>query len=81
MVRGGYTVREVADLLGVTPQRIRTLAKRRNVGQKVSTPGHGGVRWVFSQRDLKKLKPGKPGYPKGRPRRRRQDTDTEPEAA
>lgn len=52
-----YSSQQVAAHYGVTQRRINTLALERGVGTLV------GNRRVFSQQDIRALKPGKPGNP------------------
>jgi hypothetical protein len=54
-----YSTREVAARLGVVEQRVRQLARRLGVGQRV------GPVWVFTPADLARLqarnrRPGRP---------------------
>lgn len=44
------TTSEVADRLGVSPRRIRALAKSRKLGQQISR----GT-WLFTEADIEKL--------------------------
>jgi hypothetical protein len=45
------TTREIASQLGISPRRIRQLAKSRKVGSQLSDDT-----WVFTIDDLEKLK-------------------------
>lgn len=49
---------EMADRLGVTPDRVTQMARERGIGEQV-----GGI-WVFSPEDEKKLKRRPSGRPK-----------------
>ena len=70
MIRHRYTftVKEVAKIYGtsgpygvipLSQRRIRTLAQGRGIGTKV------GGKLLFTKADVKALKPGKNGRPKG----------------
>ena len=52
-----YDTREVAALLGISPQRVRALAKSREVGFKV------GNAWAFDRLDLEAMRERRPGRP------------------
>ena len=53
-----YTAAAIADKYNISRRRVYALATSRNVGKQLS-----GV-WVFSEKELKELEPGKPGRPK-----------------
>jgi len=55
-----YTTRQVAEMLGVTPRRVRQLAISRNVGTKIG--GQRGL-WLFSPEDVDAMR----SRPVGRP--------------
>jgi len=51
---------EVAEILKLSPRRVRALAQRRQVGRKMPWG------YEFSGEDIKKLRPGPYGRPSGR---------------
>jgi len=53
------TTRDVAAILGITPQRVRMLAQARGVGQQIER----GI-WLFRPEDVERLRPGPRGRPK-----------------
>lgn len=54
-----FTTQQVADLLGVSPQRVRQLSQERNIGRKF------GRDLAFTQSDIDALKSRRPvGRPK-----------------
>ena len=53
-----YTAAEIATKYNISRRRVYALATNRNVGKQLS-----GV-WVFSEKEVKELEPGKPGRPK-----------------
>ena len=61
MSRPIYNVKHASSVYGISERRIRYLAQLRGIGTKV------GGSLVFTAGDIKRLKPGKNGYPKGRP--------------
>lgn len=57
-----YSTNEAATRLGIDPSRVRRLAERYGIGQKI-----GPRAWVFTDGDLDRLRSistGKPGRPK-----------------
>ena len=52
-----YTAQEVAVLVNTSEKRIRVMATKRGVGQKIGKLGM----WAFSKNDIGKLKPGPMG--------------------
>ena len=63
MTRPINNVKHASSIYGISERRIRYLAQLRGIGTKV------GGSLVFTGGDIKRLKPGKNGYPKGRPRK------------
>ena len=63
MTRPIHNVKHASSIYGISERRIRYLAQLRGIGTKV------GGSLVFTGGDIKRLKPGKNGYPKGRPRK------------
>lgn len=53
------TTADVADRLGLTPSRVRALARSRGVGRRV------GRDWLFDASDLERLRERKAGRPVG----------------
>ena len=53
-----YTAAEIATKYNISRRRVYALATSRSVGKQLS-----GV-WVFSEKDIGKLEPGKTGRPK-----------------
>lgn len=53
---------DVAEHYKISNRRVRKIASTRNIGTKV------GGRLLFTKQDVKALKPGKIGYPRGKPR-------------
>ena len=53
-----YTANQVATKYNISRRRVYALATSRNVGKQLS-----GV-WVFSEKDMRQMEPGKPGRPK-----------------
>jgi hypothetical protein len=45
------------NILKISSRRVRALAVRRKVGTKIPNG------WLFTQADIEKLRPGKPGRP------------------
>lgn len=58
-----YTTYDVAWVYNISIRRARYLAQLRGIGTKI------GGQVCFTMKEVTALKPGKPGYPKGRPRR------------
>jgi hypothetical protein len=57
------TVEDVAARLGVTPQRVRAIAKaRHHLGIGWQVPG--SRTWLFRPQEVELLRPGRPGRPK-----------------
>jgi len=67
MGRPIYCVKCAAEKYGISERRIRYLAQLRGIGTKV------GGSLVFTGGDIKRLKPGKNGHPKGRPRNKEKE--------
>ena len=67
MSRPIHNVKYASAVYDISERRIRYLAQLRGIGTKV------GGSLVFTGGDIKKLKPGKNGYPKGRPRGKKWD--------
>jgi len=63
MSRPIYNVKHASSVYGISERRIRYLAQLRGIGTKV------GGSLIFTGGDIKRLKPGPNGYPKGRPRK------------
>jgi hypothetical protein len=59
-VRDLLTTAQVATALGISPLRVRQIAKQRAVGWQVE-----GTCWLFRAEDVERLRP----YPTGRPRK------------
>lgn len=57
-----YTAKDIAKIYNISERRIRAIAAKRGIGQKV---GKWGM-WVFQKSDIPKLKPGDPWRPKGK---------------
>jgi hypothetical protein len=53
------TAADVAAALGLTPSRVRALARSRGVGRRV------GRDWLFGASDLERLRERTPGRPVG----------------
>ena len=70
MTRAIYNVKHASSVYDISERRIRYLAQLRGIGTKV------GGSLVFTGGDIKRLKPGKNGYPKGRPRGKKWDGPT-----
>ena len=54
-----YTANQVATKYNISRRRVYAIASSRGVGKQLS-----GV-WVFSEKEVIKLEPGKPGRPRG----------------
>lgn len=63
------TTADVAHALGISPGRVRRLAKKRGVGRKEND------QWVFTDREVDKLRDRRTGWPKGRPRKKKSRED------
>lgn len=59
-----YTSAQAAAALGLSRNRVRQIARARNVGAKWARD------WRFTAADLPRLRPGPVGWPKGRPRKK-----------
>jgi hypothetical protein len=53
-----YTAQDAAAILGVSPRRVRALARSRRLGSML------GPLWVFSERDLEGMRIRVPGRPR-----------------
>lgn len=73
------TVRDIADRYGVSVRDVQAWAKKNGRGRRV-TDGKSGV-YVFTDDDLAAFgnRPGR-GYPKGRPRKSKEERIAELEA-
>ena len=60
-----YSTSTAAQLLGVTPARVRALAQSRGLGRKPT----GGVAWLFTTADIEDMRHKRQG---GRPMKRPQ---------
>jgi excisionase family DNA binding protein len=58
------TVEEAAEILGLTPQRVRVFCREGRLGQRV------GRQWVITEEELERFQsiPRLPGVSTGRPR-------------
>lgn len=61
-----YSTNEVADMLGITPARVRALAEARSVGRKLGTGTQAN--WMFRQTDIEAMQDRKPGRPRTEPK-------------
>ena len=55
-----FTAKQVAIMYGITPQRVRSIARKRNIGQQTIHRRE----WIFQASDVLKLAPGPVGRPK-----------------
>ena len=61
MGKGLFTTAQAAAKLGLTPDRVRVLAKSRGLGARM------GRWWVYTVDDIKAMRRRKPGRPRGGP--------------
>ena len=55
-----YTAPQVGKLLGITPGRVRVIARTRDIGFTID-----GWQWAFTNKDIKKMLVRKVGRPVG----------------
>ncbi len=58
------TTKEVAVLLGISPRRVRELAKSRKLGQQISQQ-ITREEWRFTESDIEAMRDRRPGKPSG----------------
>jgi len=58
------TIEEVAAELGITPRRVRTIAKTAHQRWGIGWQIPGTNIWLFRDSEIELLRPGKPGRPK-----------------
>jgi hypothetical protein len=57
------TSKHAADLLGISPERVRALARDLGIGQRI------GRDWVFTEEDVERLRQRPIGTPGRKPRK------------
>lgn len=63
------TIEDAANLIGVSPRRMRAIAKDRHERFGVGYQIAGTNTWLFRPEEIESLRPGPEGYPAGRPRK------------
>lgn len=61
------TTKQVAERLGVTPARVRAIARARKITASERTRARGATIDLWDEAQLEALRPGRPGRPAKNP--------------